>query len=118
MRGLLLLSLVVACACASSSPPSRPADIGGEITRVVEVSGGIQMLVEAIPGDRTGGAKASVTTDGRTAWFAGLPGGRVEPGGLGVARVGARVAVWFDGPAAMSYPVQARAAAVQVLTAR
>ena len=30
---------------------------------------------------------------------------------------GARVAVWFDGPVAESYPVQAKAGAVQIIAA-
>jgi len=103
MRLLLVLSVVVAAGCAPSGPPTREADISGTITRVSDDRGTV--LVEERPQDTAGSAKASVritaathiwSADGRQASAADLV-------------LGANVRVWYDGPVATSYPLQAKA---------
>jgi beta-N-acetylhexosaminidase len=108
---LLALALV---SCADRAP-SRAPDIIGQITRattsVVDGSRRIAILVEAVPNDLSGSAKALVTVDRSTRIF--------HVNASVTARVedllpGATVSVWFDGPVAESYPVQARAGTVLV----
>ncbi len=111
MRLWLLVPIVFLLAACASSPPTRAPDITGEITRLTDVSGGLQLLVETVPSDTAGSAKASVRTDSSTRWFAGSA--TYDASQL---RQGMRVSVWFDGPVAMSYPVQAKAADVLVLS--
>ena len=115
MARVLALIILLATACGPGGPPSHAADITGLITKVTDVSGGLQLLVEEVPSDTAGSAKAAVRTDGSTTWFTQMSGLPVEQGGLARAKVGARVSVWFDGPVAMSYPVQGKAATVLVL---
>ena len=107
MRALLVLSLLVAAACAPAGPPARNPDIVGVITRIS--NDGNTILVEENPSDTAGSAKASVTIDGNTrVWnFVGPGAARIDAGKL---KVGLSVRVWFDGPVAMSYPVQGKAA--------
>jgi beta-N-acetylhexosaminidase len=106
---LLVLVALLLAGCAAS-PPSRPADITGIVTRVTAGSGGTQFLVEENPADAAGSAKASVRTDGNTHWFSG--GTTFDPTQL---KQGMRVSVWFDGPVATSYPVQAKGSDIVVL---
>jgi beta-N-acetylhexosaminidase len=104
---VLLALLVISCA---ERVPSRAPDITGQITRattgVVDGSRRILVLVEAVPDDLSGSAKALVTVDRTT---------RVLHANVSiVAKVedllpGITVSVWFEGPVAESYPVQARA---------
>lgn len=116
MRAALLLSLVVAAACAPE--PSRPADITGQITRVTETNEGVVLiLVEAVPSDTSGSAKASVRVDRSTRIFGGGASDAQRNASAADLVTGTEVAVWFDGPAAMSYPVQARAATIYVTAA-
>jgi uncharacterized protein DUF3221 len=102
MRALLVLSVVVAAACAPSGPPTREADISGVVTQVSDDRATV--LVEERPQDTAGSAKASVritadtrlwTADGRRASAADIV-------------LGSNVRVWYDGPVATSYPLQAK----------
>jgi Protein of unknown function (DUF3221) len=104
MRALLVLSVVVAAAaCTSSGPPTREADISGVVTLVSDDRATV--LVEERPQDIAGSGKASVritadtrlwTADGRRASAADIV-------------LGANVRVWYEGPVATSYPLQAKA---------
>ncbi len=124
MRLALLLSVVVAAACAPAAPPSRAADITGKITRVTDTSGGILLLVEAAEtsggakaAETSGGAKAAVRVDGSTRIFGGGTSDAQRNATSGDLVTGMEISVWFDGPAAMSYPVQAKAATIFVTAA-
>ena len=110
MRTCLLLVVALTLAACAAAAPTRPADITGVVTRISEGTVGLQVLVEENPSDTAGSAKASVRTDGSTHWFRG--GAKFDPSQL---KQGMRVSVWFDGPVATSYPLQARAADVVVL---
>jgi len=103
MRRLALLSLVVAAACAPSGPPTREPDITGVVTHVSDDRATV--LVEERPQETAGSAKASVritadtrlwTADARRASAADIV-------------LGSNVRVWYDGPVATSYPLQAKA---------
>ena len=113
MRTWLLVLLALALAgCGPASAPTRPADITGIVTRVSAGTGGVQLVVEENPSDTAGSAKASVRTDASTHWF--TAGGMFDPSQL---KQGMRVSVWFDGPVATSYPVQAKGSDIVVLAA-
>jgi hypothetical protein len=113
MRLLLLLPLVLVLACSRGDAPPQPPDITGEITQLTVIDGGLSLRVEETPSDTSVGAKAVVRTDGTTRW-SGLASGETRTGAPAGIHVGTRVQVWFDGPAAMSYPIQAKAALVVV----
>ncbi len=114
---LLALTLLVATTCAGAAAPKGAADITGAITNVAERIGGITMLVEEDPADRSGGAKASVAVDGGTKIVRRGDTGEVAAT-LSELRPPTRVSVWLDGPVAMSYPVQGKARFVVILAPR
>jgi hypothetical protein len=113
MRQLLILPLVLVLACSRGDAPPQPPDITGEITQVTVIDGGLSLRVEETPSETSGGAKAAVRTDGTTRW-SGVTGasGELRTGAPTGIRTGMRVQVYFDGPAAMSYPVQAKASLI------
>src|ERR1700687_3517152 len=115
MRLLLLSTLVLTLACSRADAPPQPPDIIGEVTQVNVIDGGLSLRVEETPSETSGGAKAVVRTDGTTRWnFAAT--GDVRTGAPAGIHVGTRVQVYFDGPAAMSYPIQAKAALIFVVS--
>ena len=117
MRALLLLSLVVAAACVVDvDPPSVPPDITGSITQLTSTADGVSIRIEELPAQPSGGKKARVRTDASTQWKdTRKQKGSPLPGAAASLPVGTRVRVWFAGPAATSYPVEAKAAAILVL---
>ena len=113
VRLTVLATLLWAAACAPAAGlPARQADIAGLVTRVGD--GTRTILVEELRDPNTG-AKASVTIDGSTRIWA-VSGQTVTRVVSDVLRVGASVRVWFDGPVAMSYPVQGKAADIAIGT--
>ena len=114
MRALLLLSVVVAAACAPSGPPSRAADITGVITSVAPGAGSI--LIEERPQDTSGSAKLSLRIDANTRLWR-MTGSRATPLPASDLRVGMVARAWVDGPIAESYPGQGKASDVAVDTA-
>jgi hypothetical protein len=84
--------------------PTEAPDIRGTIT----AASGTRLRVETVPHEPSGSHKADVTVDARTPVLR-------RAGGRGTAEalaVGTAVSVWFIGPVAESYPVQARARVV------
>lgn len=81
--------------------PTEAPDIRGTVTAVAAA----RVRVETTPVDASGSPKADVTVDGRTPILR-RTGGR---GSADALVAGTRVSVWFIGPVAESYPVQARA---------
>ncbi len=115
MRWSALLLALVLVSCADRAP-SRAPDIIGQITRattsVVDGSRRITILVEAVPNDLSGSAKALVTVDRSTRIFhANAVAAKVED-----LLPGTTVSVWFEGPVAESYPVQGRAGTLLIMT--
>lgn len=118
---VLALAAVLAVGTVGCSPrlPSEPPAIEGLITSAT-ASGGRAMLLVEVPAEELPGSespsrgydKASVTVSEDTLLF-DAAGGTLAITRL--SRTGARVRVWFTGPVAESYPVQATASAVQLL---
>jgi hypothetical protein len=100
-------------ASSATAPPSTPADITGTIhaLRTDPVSElPVLLVVDDGAFDRTvDRASVSVTAD-TVVWL--LKGGQGTPADLGAGQM---VSVWFDGPVAESYPVQARAGVIRIL---
>jgi len=123
---LVALSLVaVAGACGGNggdpggggTPPPAAADISGRLEQLaVAADGTVSFLVVADPDVPGGYDRAMVRTTAATLVWAPEGEGRrrLVAGDL---RDGLRVAVRFTGPVAESYPVQAVADDVEVLTA-
>ncbi len=110
MRFALLLSLVVATACTQPGPPTRDPDISGLVTQVSQ--SGDTLLVEERPQDVSGSAKASVrVTSATRVWRMDGAPARIDAAQLGF---GTSVRVWFTGPVATSYPVQATASDIAI----
>jgi hypothetical protein len=116
-RPLLLPLLLLGCVGpgSRSQPSDRDAgdlvatqapSIQGTLTRVSQD----RILVEEEPLDSSGSAKASVRLSKSTSVLrnSGSPASRDD------LAVGQKVSVWYSGPVAESYPVQANAAAVRI----
>ncbi|HEY6202280.1 MAG TPA: hypothetical protein VI056_04490 [Candidatus Limnocylindria bacterium] len=110
---LLALTLLVASACGGGAT-DRVADIAGIVTSVSGRTDGVSVLVESDPSTPTGGAKASVAVTSGTRITRRAQGGDVAATARELIP-GVQVEVWFDGPAAMSYPIQAKALAVVIV---
>lgn len=110
-----LIAAVALCGCAER-PPSEPPSIRGTITSLTlpETGPGGSILVEGQKASDTQYDKASVSITGDTRIFDadGRPGLSI-----GDLAEGMPVEVWFTGPVAESYPVQAQADAIRVLAA-
>jgi hypothetical protein len=109
---LLALALLVTTACGGGAP-SRAPDLAGIVTSVSARTDGVTLLVESEPGTPTG-EKASVAVTSGTRITRRAQGGDVAAA-LGTLVPGLRVEVWFDGPVAMSYPVQGKAQALVII---
>ncbi len=116
-RMALSLALVVAAACAPPGPPSRTPDITGTITRITALADGVLLLVETVPTDTSGSPKAAVRVDGSTRIFGGGVSESQRNATSADLVTGMEVSVWFDGPVAESYPVQAKAGIIFVTAA-
>src|SRR5687767_1963458 len=114
-----MVALVLALGCVRSPgahdlvPPDAPS-IDGIITRVTPRSEGPVLLVEQGPTRSAGEPIASVRVTPSTRVLAAGPGG-IAPAPAAPLGVGTRVQVWFVGPVAESYPVQATAGTILVL---
>jgi hypothetical protein len=98
MRWSAALLALVLMSCGDRAP-SRAPDIIGQITRattsVVDGSRRITILVEAVPNDLSGSAKALVTVDRSTRIF--HKNANVSPA-VEDLLPGTTISVWFDGP--------------------
>jgi len=101
-RSLLVLALAAVLVACDGAPRGASVSVAS-------------ILVEERPADAAGSAKASVRVTGTTSLWKTVDG-RQEAALVGDLREGARVQVWFDGPVAMSYPVQGTAKAIVILT--
>ncbi|MEP6694974.1 MAG: hypothetical protein ABJB39_10035 [Chloroflexota bacterium] len=110
---LLALALLVSSACGGAAA-SRPADITGVITSVNGRTDGVTVLVESDPSTPTAGQKASVAVTSSTRITRRAQGGEVAAAARELVP-GTVVELWFDGPVAMSYPVQGKAQALVIV---
>jgi acyl-coenzyme A thioesterase PaaI-like protein len=114
MRPMLLaLTLLVTSSCGGGAA-NRVADIAGIVTSVSGRTDGVTVLVESDPSTPTAGQKASVAVTSATRITRRAPGGDVAATARELTP-GVQVEVWFDGPVAMSYPIQAKALAVVIV---
>ncbi len=110
IRLLLVWSLALALAGCAEGLPTRAPDIAGTIT----YAGPGTILVEERPNETAGSAKASVRiADATTVWRA--TGAGQERASAADLVPGRLVRVWFDGPIAETYPVQATARAIVIV---
>ena len=106
-RLLLLVALAAGCAGGAvddpwhRTGPGRLADTP-DLRGVITARAGETIRVETTPGDSAGSAKAVVGLT-RLTWITSARGDQLSPDAL---LVGQRVAVWFTGPVAESYPIQ------------
>jgi hypothetical protein len=109
---LVIALLALACSSATTQElPKMPASISGQITSVNRAGEKIGSIrVEAQPGDSAGSDKAVARIGQGTPVFG--PGGAAAD--FDALKVGQWVRVWFTGPVAQSYPVQATASAVAI----
>jgi hypothetical protein len=96
-------------------PPGSWPDIQGVVTSISrtgpEESSVLRVLVEEEPSTEWGAAKANIQVSPNTRIFKHPCEDELAPEDL---EVGLRIQVWFGGPVALSYPVQAAAAYVFV----
>jgi len=109
----LALALLVTSACGGGAA-NRTADIAGIVTNITGRSDGVTVLVESDPSTPSSGSKASVAVTSGTRITRRAPGGEVAATARELVP-GTVVEVWFDGPAAMSYPIQAKAQALVIV---
>lgn len=99
-------------ASSATAPPSIPADITGTIHDLsINPDTGLPVLLVVDDGALEGPTdRATVTvTEDTVVWM--LKGGRGTAADLGPGQM---VSVWFDGPVAESYPVQAKAGEIAI----
>ena len=119
LAGLLigLLSLILGCAPAETSPKTNPA-IRGNITSSNPAGGqgGLvgSILVEGNIENDTQFDKASIAITSETQIFEQVEQER-HPATFEALQLGQKVEAWFTGPVAESYPVQAVASDIVIL---
>jgi hypothetical protein len=101
-----IVVVAVAVGGCVASPLGEPS-----LTGLITNAGGDRILVEENPQDTAGSAKAAVRISEQTEILYSS-GARASRNDL---RVGERVRVWFTGPVAQSYPVQATAERIEIL---
>lgn len=111
VSAISLLVVLAAAGCMESGAPAEPPSIRGTVVTIdLSADGSGSFLVEGEIESDTQYDRASVGVTGATRWYDA--DGR--PAGSGVLAIGSQVEVWFEGPVAESYPVQATAGAVKV----
>jgi len=116
-RMWILLAAALAAGCGMPSGATLPDEapsIEGTIQQSSAIRGGRRILVEASPpvGGREPAVSITVLPD---AAVLGGSGETVVRASADELVVGARVRVWFTGPVAESFPVQATAGTVLIL---
>lgn len=97
-----------------ASVPADAASIIGEITQVERSDDGpLRILVEQIPSRSAGEPIAWITVNRRTDVLQ-RAGGSLSAASPAEFEVGMRVQVWFTGPVAESFPVQATAGTILI----
>jgi beta-N-acetylhexosaminidase len=112
MRWSAVLFALLLVNCANPAPARAP-DITGQITRAIDGPGRVTLIVETVPSAASGSPKAQVTVDASTRIFHANANVSAQ---LQDLLVGATVSVWFNGPVAESYPLQAKAGTLLIQT--
>ena len=122
---LLLLASFAASGCAApgsgagNALPAADPGIRGIVTRVQKIEPAntarvATILIEENPNETAGSAKDQVTLEQGTRIFR-QQGARLTPAAADDLRVGQRVAAWYSGPVAESYPRQATASVIAII---
>jgi len=112
------IALILPLAACSPALPDRDPDIRGTVTSLERQSDGDifgRILVEGPIAPGTGYGAASVSVTGDTTVLREVPDASPEPLAFEDLEEGMPVEVWFEGPVAESYPVQATAGTVLVI---
>ena len=116
MRRILLATCLAAIAVAltacSLSPPDSEPDIGGPVSQVTESGPGSGSFLVEETGVDGGSANAAVVRVDEGTTILLEDGDGYSPGDF--AAIGGEVHVWFEGPVAESWPLQATAGTVVV----
>lgn len=113
--GMLLVTSFALGGCSAPQPPAETPSIIGVVTEVTAAEDGEgTLLVEAPEVSESGYdvAWVRVTTDTRV--LEAAPDGAYVSVGTGDIEQGLTVRVWFTGPVAESYPVQAVAGTIVI----
>ena len=124
MTMLALAACLAAPACSSAagepdgpglsaSVPAETASIIGDVKQVERTDGRLRILVEQIPTRSAGEPIAWITVNGGTS-VVRRAGGSILRASSEQLAVGTRVWVWFTGPVAESFPVQATAGTILI----
>lgn len=117
---LMAIALVGALTLVACAPalPSDPPSITGAVTSLVAGDGRPASFLVEGPNPQPSGAisdKAQVNIPPTTMFF-GANGKAASLESISRISKGTQVRVWFQGPVAESYPVQASAMAVQIVS--
>ncbi|MDP2183674.1 MAG: DUF3221 domain-containing protein [Actinomycetota bacterium] len=109
LAALVLTAAVVGCTAA---PPSEPPSITGTVTQyMADGTGGGSFLIENGTPGSSGYNVASVHVDSKTEIF----DAKDNPATFADISQASKLEVWFTGPVAESYPVQATAGSIRIL---
>ena len=118
LLSIMLLALLTSCAFDSAALPKQEPDIRGSITQINPESDDPNifgtMLVESQQETNTHYDKAAITVTTETRISEQTAQDR-QPANFEALQVGQRVEVWFTGPVAESFPVQATALEIVIL---
>ena len=113
---VLLVGITTAIALGACSAdtgiPAGPSSISGRITAVTAAPDGGSLLIEAPGAEPPAYDAASVRVTPETRLLRRGDDGSTEKIAFSAFERGQRVDVWFEGPVAESYPVQASAGTV------
>jgi hypothetical protein len=106
-RVMLLAALATGCAGSAVEDPWHRTGPGRlpdtpDLRGTITARAGETIRVETVPGEESGSAKAVVGLTPLT-WISNARGEQLS---LDALLIGQRVAVWFTGPVAESYPMQ------------
>lgn len=112
---IALAGVLALAGCVATVPTTAPS-ISGAVTGLVAGDGRPDSIsVESsATGAGSGADKAFVSIPPNTEFF-GADGKPASLDSVAAIKVGTKVRVWFTGPVAESYPVQATAQAVQII---
>ena len=108
---LALVAVAASAACSPASPPDENPSVRGTITSISRSGDSGSMLVESAGPPVFDVDRAQMRVDGDTSLLREAEDG-YEPIAFSEFAEGDAVDIWFEGPVAESYPVQAYARAI------
>lgn len=109
---IVALAMSLALVGCGSAPPTEPPSISGTVTHyIADGAGGGTFLIEHGAEGSSDYDVASVHTDSKTKIF----DAKDDLATFADIAEGSKLDVWFTGPVAESYPVQATAGSIRIL---